>query len=195
MVYLGPGNYVVVIYPAPGSNCVAFVGPSQGLAMGLTSLPSSPISTDEVLGYFGISSISAYNQNASQYGVPPDGASLQLNAVVALQLADGSTQYYLVQDILRLETQDRYYSVADIIWNETTTPSAFTGVAGNGGVTAYGVDEVYEYSTPFSTYELPLSGYLIIDVRVSGGGSAVISFGYAVIQSGAYRPPPGGLVR
>ncbi|WP_243670911.1 thermopsin [Vulcanisaeta sp. JCM 16161] len=87
-----------------------------------------------------------------------------------------------------METQGGYYSVADVVWNETATPSTLTGVVGNGEVTAYGVDEAYEYSTPFSTYKLPLSGYLIIDVAVSGG-SAVIGLGYTIIQSGAYRPP------
>ncbi|WP_243670337.1 hypothetical protein [Vulcanisaeta sp. JCM 16161] len=78
-----------MIYPEPSNynTCLSITGPSQGLAMGLVSLPNNPISTDEALGYFSISSINAYSQNASQYGVPPDGAGLQLSAVVVLQLA------------------------------------------------------------------------------------------------------------
>ncbi len=161
VVYLGPGNYVVVVYPEPSNYnaCLSIIGPSQGLAMGLASLPNNPISTGEVLGYFSISSISAYNSNASQYGAPSDGASLQLGAVIVLQLADGSIQYYLAQDILRLETQGGYYSVADVVWNETTAPSVLNGVAGNGGVTAYGADEAYEYSTPPSA---PTNYHLVV---------------------------------
>jgi hypothetical protein len=61
-----------------------------------------------------------YYENGTYYG---DAFSVQLNAYVVVQLADGNTQYYWIQDVVQL--YNGYLRILNNIWNETTYISYF----------------------------------------------------------------------
>jgi len=187
-----PGNYTVVIYPTPNLQYIPLVYAwryySLSLPIGIASFPRSPIITGGVEGYFEVSAISAYNPNGeSQYNVPNSGASLQLNAVVVVELANGQKQYYWVQDIISFITDRDEFHIWDNVWNYTTWPSVLSSqaITGNGEVYLYKQtnSQYYYYGTPFNTYTLPMSSYLIMRAYPVDG-SVRIDFGYELGSGG-----------
>ena len=181
-----PGNYTAVLYPIPNLQYNPQIYIAQcnetALPIGVASFPGSPITADAVRGYFHISAIRAYNPNGeSQYGVPNSGASLQLNAVVAVELADGRRQYYWAQDVVGLITDKNELSVLDNIWNDSGGPGSLSGsaIAGNGQVYSSSGGWYYGYTAFSDTYALPISGYLVMRAYAAGD-SVHIDFGYAL---------------
>ncbi len=185
-IQLPAGNYVVVGYPEPSNWQTCFYAISNSaFGMGIVSLPTQPIVTNRVMGYFNISSVSAYNPNAVNYHVPDDGADIQLNVILVVNLANGQTQYYWLIQFL---THSQNYDFLDNVWNYTTHSAPLTTIAGNGAVGNSSSGIYYGYQSSPDTYSLPFAGYLIIDVS-RYMNTVVVEFGYAIIQSGPYQPP------
>jgi len=173
-----PGRYVLAVYPLP-----LFFGKTQTYAssysgwapVGVMSLPKEPQSFGAAAGYFEIRSFRARNA-----GEVKDGASIQLNAIAVLELADGGRQYYFVQNVLDLYTDAEKYRLVAAIFNDTLSRS-FTGlVKGNGKIRWHvAALSYYGYATREERYSLPLAGFLLINVTAAGG-AARIDFGYNV---------------
>jgi hypothetical protein len=174
-----PGDYVLAIYPQP-----LFFGKTQTYAksysgwapVGVMSLPREPLMVGAAAGYFEIRSLSV--QNA---GKVKDGASVQLNTEVVLELAGGMRQYYFVQNILALRTDERKYSFVVNIFNDTSKSRGFSGeIKGSGRLYWHvGAPPYYGYTTREERYSLPFAGFLLINVTATGG-AARINFGYNV---------------
>jgi len=188
-----PGKYYVVVFPIPSVDyhLQIYLTNRTGLPVGITSFPAQPIITNELMGYFNVTSISAYNpEGESRFEAPNDGASLQLNAVVMVKLADGREQYYWAQNIIGFKTNESLLSIWNNLWNLTTPSSALSGQSIKGGGKVYNSTwgEFYVRGTPLTTYSLPLSGYLVMKAYVRGEAVRV-DFGYVIIQCGEYRAP------
>ena len=174
-----PGRYVLAVYPLP-----LFFGKTQTYAssysgwapVGVMSLPREPTAFGAAAGYFEIHRLKARNE-----GEVKDGVSIQLNAIVVLELADGARQYYFVQNILALRTGERKYSFVVNIFNDTTKSGSFTGeVKGRGKFYWHAAAlSYYGYETREERYGPPLAGFLLINVTAVGG-AARIDFGYNV---------------
>jgi hypothetical protein len=140
------------------------------------SLPKEPQSFGAAAGYFEIRSFRARNA-----GEVKDGVSIQLNTIVALELADGGRQYYSVQNILALRTDEKKHNFVVNIFNDTSKSRDFTGeVKGKGKLYWHAAAlSYYGYTTREERYSLPFSGFLIVNVSAVGG-VAKIDFGYNV---------------
>jgi len=186
------GDYVVSIYPTSPTSCPSIgIGGKEYLPIGIASYPPAPITTSELMGFFNITAMSAYNPGGeSQFGVPNSGASLQFNTVLIVELANGQKQYYWVQDFLQFITNEEEFRTIDNVWNLTTSSGFLSNqtIVGNGMVYLSGEQYYYSYTTSFSTYSLPFAGYLIMRAYASGG-VAHVDFGYVIIQNGFHHPP------
>jgi hypothetical protein len=100
---------------------------------------------------------------------------------VALELAGGGRQYYFVQNILALRTDEKKYSFVVNIFNDTSKSRSFTGEVKGNGKFYWHVSALsyYGYMTREERYDLPLAGFLLINVSAVGG-VARIDFGYNV---------------
>jgi len=171
-----PGRYVLAVYPLP-----LFFGKTQTYAssysgwapVGVMSLPREPTEFGAAVGYFEIHRLKARNE-----GEVKDGASIQLNAIVVLELTDGGRQYYFVQNVLDLYTDARKYRFVAAVFNHTLSGD-FTGLVKGSGRLYWHVSapSYYAYATRKERYSLPFSGFLIINVTAVGG-VARIDFGY-----------------
>ena len=188
-----PSGMYYVVTPLSQGSCnirpplIVYFG--YGAPIGVSSL--EPISTNEVLGFFNITSISAYNPNGeSEFNVPNSGADLQLNAVLEVQLADGTTQYYWLQDVIDFITSSGEYNLVDNVWNDTSSGSPLSNstITGYGYVSNSSTGYYYGYSTSFQAYSLPLAGYLLIELTSTN--PLTISFCYVIIQNGSQYYPP-----
>ncbi|MGC9153153.1 MAG: thermopsin [Vulcanisaeta sp.] len=188
-IQLPQGNYVVVVYPAPSNYATClYLTYGPGFGMGIVSLPLQPTRTNEVLGYFNISSISAYNPNGVNYGVPNSGAGLQLNVMLVVDLANGQKQYYWLQNVIQFLTHSQNYDFLDNVWNDTTASATLTSITGNGVVSNSTNGIYYGYQSGYGTYNLPFAGYLIINV-FTYYGTVIVQFGYVITQSSLYQAP------
>lgn len=175
-----PGRYVLAVYPQPisgGNKTQTYAKSYSGWApVGIMSLPKEPQSFGAAAGYFEIRSFRARNADEVK-----DGASIQLNAIVALELADGGRQYYSVQNILALRTDEKKHNFVVNIFNDTSKSRDFTGeVKGKGKLYWHAAAlSYYGYTTREEQYSLPFSGFLIVNVSAVGG-VAKIDFGYNV---------------
>jgi len=172
-----PGRYVLAVYPQPisGNKTQTYAKSYSGWApVGVMSLPREPTAFGAAAGYFEVRSIRARSD-----GKVKDGASVQLNAIVALELADGGRQYYFVQNILALRTDEKKYSFVVNIFNDTSKSGSFTGeVKGRGKFYWHAAAlSYYGYETHEERLTLPLAGFLLINVTAVGG-VARIDFGY-----------------
>jgi len=189
---VGAGDYVAVVYPVNTTTCPSItVVEKEYLPIGIASYPLAPVTTSELMGFFNITAMSAYNPSGeSQFGVPNSGVSLQLNAVFVVELANGQKQYYWVQNVPSFVTDKNEFNIGDNVWNLTTSPSFLSNqtITGNGAV--YLSDGLYNYgyTSPFTQYSLPFAGYLITKAYVSNG-RVFVDFGYVIIQSGSHHPP------
>jgi len=173
-----PGRYVLAVYPQPisGNKTQTYAKSYSGWApVGITSLPKEPTAFGAVAGYFEIHRLKARNE-----GEVKDGASIQLNAVVALELADGARQYYFVQNVLDLYTDARKHRFVAAVFNHTLS-GGFTGLVKGSGRLYWHVSapSYYAYATREERYSLPLAGFLLINVTAAGG-VARIDLGYNV---------------
>lgn len=198
LIRIPPGVYYVVLYPIEcGGGVRAVINVVNLAPTGLSSM--MPMNTSAVLGYFSISSIRAWNGSYTAVKVlrvPMSGASLQLNAVVVVILGNGGVQDYWVQDALMFITDKGLLNVASNVWNITTANANVSTslIRGLGWVNAYGylngvTRYYYSYVSEPLTYNLPLSGYLEINVTVVNG-SLTIMFGYAMVRNGTMYEPP-----
>ncbi|ABW02045.1 thermopsin family protease [Caldivirga maquilingensis] len=195
LVRIPPGSYYVVLYPTQCGSIVNAGINVIGLApTGLSSI--IPINTTAVLGYFNISIIRAWNASYTAVNVlrvPKSSASLQLNAVVRVELINGSFQEYWLQDALIFITSNGVFSVADNVWNATAPGANVSSslITGLGRVyNAVGVSqEYYGYVGNLTRYQLPLSGYLEVNVTLIND-SVVVMFGYAIVRNGSTYAPP-----
>ena len=184
-------DYIVMV-PSTGScqgEPTLYMYYGYGAPIGVSSL--EPASTNEVLGYFNITNINAYNPNGeSQFNVPNSGASLQLNAVLEVQLADGTTQYYWLQDVVQFRTSSGEYNLVDNVWNDTSSGSPLSNatITGYGSVSPSPKGYYYSYGTTLQAYSLPFAGYLLI--KLVSTNPLEVSFCYVIIQSGSQYYPP-----
>ncbi len=174
-----PGRYVLAVYPLPflrGETQTYAKSYSGWAPVGVMSLPREPTAFSAAAGYFEIRRFKARND-----GKVKDGASIQLNAVVALELAGGGRQYYFVQNILALRTDEGRHSFVVNIFNHTSKSGSFTGeVKGSGKILWHAAAlSYYGYMTREERLSLPLAGFLLINVTAVGG-AARIDFGYNV---------------
>ncbi|MEM0173260.1 MAG: thermopsin [Sulfolobaceae archaeon] len=136
------------------------------------------IKYDTVFAYARIYSILAYNPNPPS-GVPPYGASLQLNVI--LQVNTGfNTQQYWLQNVVGFDTQSNTYYYLDSIWNFTGRISILDSekIYGFGRVFTFSNSEnYYMYWLPAKKYSLPLDLTLVVKVSYNHS-SVVVSFGY-----------------
>jgi hypothetical protein len=173
-----PGRYVLAVYPLPflRGETQTYASSYSGWApVGVMSLPKEPSAFGAAAGYFEVRSIKARNE-----GEVKDGVSIQLNAVVVLELADGAKQYYFVQDVLDLYTDAGKYRFVAAVFNHTLS-GGFTGLVKGSGRLYWHVSapSYYAYATREERYSLPLAGFLLINVTAVGG-AARIDFGYSV---------------
>ena len=179
-----PGRYVLAVYPLPfaGGRTQTYASSYSGRApVGVMSLPKEPFAVSAAAGYFEIHRLKA---RGYRYGMKPDvnGTSIQLNAMVALELADGERQYYFVQNAVILHTDEERYSFLVNIYNHTSKSKGLSkkAISGRGGVHWHiYAPSYYGYRTREERYSLPFSGFLLINVTAVGG-AARIDFGYNV---------------
>ncbi len=194
-----PGSYVLAVYPLPlfrGETRTYARSYSGWAPVGVMSLPREPLAVSAAAGYFEIHRLKA---RGYKYGMRPgiNGTSIQLNAVVVLELADSSRQYYFVQNALSLLTDKERYSFALNIYNNTSQDVGLSdgAIKGKGKIYrslsvplrcdrwtcrgVYALASYYGYATEKEHYNLPFSGMLLINVSAVGG-IAKIDFGYNV---------------
>jgi len=177
-----PGIYVLAVYPIPiGAEAKMYAKSYSGWApVGVMSLPREPLATSAAVGYFEVRSLKARGFKPGG-GDVVNGTSIQLNAMVALELADGQRQYYFVQNALSLHTDAEKYKFVVNIFNGTSKSGSFTGVVRGNGKFYWHVSapSFYGYATREKRYSLPFSGLLLINVSAAGG-EARVDFGYNV---------------
>jgi hypothetical protein len=171
-----PGRYVLAVYPLPfvGGRTQTYASSYSGWApVGVMSLPREPTAFGAAAGYFEVRSLKARNE-----GEVKDGASIQLNAMVVLELAGGGRQYYFVQNVLDLYTDAGKYRFVAAIFNHTLS-GGFTGEVKGKGKFYWHISapSYYAYATREERYSLPFSGFLLINVTAVNG-VVRIDFGY-----------------
>ena len=180
-----PGRYVLAVYPLPFLNgrTQTYTGSYSGWApVGVMSLPREPSAFGAAAGYFEVRRLKArgFKYESREPGV--NGTSIQLNAMVVLELADGGRQYYFVQNTVSLLTDNGRYDFLVNIYNHTSRSKVLSrgAMSGRGGVSwSVYAWSYYGYRTREERLSLPLSGFLIINVTAVGG-VAKIDFGYNV---------------
>jgi hypothetical protein len=177
-----PGRYILAVYPLPffRGETKTYASSYSGWApVGVTSLPREPSAFGAAAGYFEVRSIKA---RGYQYGMRPgvNGTSIQLNAIVVLELADGAKQYYFVQNAVILHIDEGKYGFLVNVFNHTSRSKDLSrgAISGRGGIywSIYAWS-YYGYRTREERYSLPLAGFLLINVTTAGG-AARIDFGY-----------------
>jgi hypothetical protein len=179
IIEMPPGRYVLAVYPLPffRGKTQTYASSYSGWApVGVMSLPREPLAVGATAGYFEIHRLKARNE-----GRVKDGASVQLNAMVVLELAGGGRQYYFVQNVLNLYTDEGRYGFVAAVFNHTSKSGVFTGeVRGSGKILWHiAAWSYYGYMTREERLSLPLEGFLLINVTAVGG-AARIDFGYNV---------------
>ncbi|QGA69180.1 thermopsin family protease [Sulfolobus sp. E11-6] len=152
---------------------------------------NGPIYTNQVLGYANVTSLLAYNASGSKIGVPPYGASLQLN--VMLQVNSSSEEYYFwLQNVADFITNESKVFFSNNIWNSTTPFAGINNVTGKGEIyptlELFSHSSYYAYGTYYTNYNFPFSFYLIINESYDTQG-VYVSFGYVILQNGSITPP------
>ncbi|MFZ8837825.1 MAG: thermopsin family protease [Pyrobaculum sp.] len=176
-----PGRHVLAVYPIPFSfeTQTYIMTHHEWAPVGVVSL--GWVKAEAVAGYFEIHRLKARGVAPSgKSGV--NGTSIQLNAIVVLELADGGKQYYFVQNTLGLLTDERKYSFAVNIYNYTSGSGYLSrdAIRGRGGgYWSIYAPSYYGYKTREERYRLPFSGFLIINVSAVEG-VAKVDFGYNV---------------
>ncbi|AWR94068.1 thermopsin [Acidianus brierleyi] len=203
---LPPGNYIVVlngpiavgvsIYTL-AENAIPFLEnemnssynptgiASYGIYNNSGELSEYTVKTHEILGFYNITSIKAYNSTFSD----PYGASLQLNVVLQLITKNGNQSLWL-QNVISFITNESTAFYVDNIWNDSAVNASINPslISGNGSINIYNGRSYYAYATPYFSYNYPFAGYLIINTTNVKGGVEV-TFGYVSVQNGFLIPP------
>jgi hypothetical protein len=177
-----PGRYTLAVYPQPfphGKTQTYAESYSGWAPVGVVSLLREPLVLNAVGGYFGVHKLRA--QDFEPNGRPGvNGTSIQLNAIVVLELADGNEQYYFVQNAVFIRADEGKYSFMVNIFNHTSRSKDLSreAVRGRGDVHwDVHAPSYYRYRTREERYSLPLVGFLLINVSAAGG-AARIDLGY-----------------
>lgn len=168
---------------------------SYGVMNG-TEVSTYTVRSNEILGVANISALRVYDPYASTYNVSPYSVSLQLNAVLKVETANNSTQYYWPQDVVYFITNQSSMVFLDNILNvsgdnatliNSTVQSQDGGyVAPTQGQQYYGI---YQFGPEFN-YSLPLDLVLVMNATPVQDG-VWVWFGVGVLRNGtvAYQPP------
>ncbi|BDC17346.1 hypothetical protein HS5_02360 [Acidianus sp. HS-5] len=187
-VYIVPENAIPVIESEMSSPHNPTGIASYGIYNNSGQLSEYIIKTHEVLGFYNITSIEAYNSSFSN----PYGASLQLNVVLQIVTSGGNETLWL-QNVVSFITNEKEFYFVDNIWNLSAPCASInsTLVSGKGSVQPVCLlspRDFYGYETCCSVYNFPFAGYLIINTTDVKGGVEV-SFGYVIVQNGSLMPP------
>ncbi len=173
---LNPG-----IYNMSSSNSLPEGIASYGLRNTSGNLSPYQIRTNEVEGIAKLDEAYAYNAmpgyNLSENGI----ISLQLNAVLNIE-SNGKTYAYWLQDVLRMDTINMSYSLADNIWNNTAYGGSTSNatLSGNGfsSPVNYSQESInfYGYTSNTSKYSYPLVFAPVMSVSYYYG-KPIVSFG------------------
>ncbi|WP_369611084.1 thermopsin family protease [Sulfurisphaera javensis] len=153
--------------------------PSNKYAIGVSSISSTPISTNEVLGYVNISSIDT------------SSASLQFNAVIKATNYFGQIYDYWVQNIIEFNNNQIYFN--DEIWNFTYSYANISSnlIHGNGNVYSTNINghvvTYYSYSTSPQYYSTHLTYILFISLSYSTS-YLTITIGYGTPSNPTSTP-------
>ncbi|CCC80700.1 thermopsin family protease [Thermoproteus tenax] len=142
-----------------------------GLPTGIVSYPQSPVETNAVAGFFNITDISAASY-----------ATLQLSVIVQADLVGGGVQYYWAREMLVFSPNGQL-KFENYVANSSSPGSSMQSVSGRGHLSL----SRYLYSSEWSPYSLPISGFLLITAEAAKG-VVLISFGYVLIQNGSLEP-------
>lgn len=176
--------------PAPQPTGVA----SYGLYNDSGTLSTYSIASSSVVGTADIRSLVAYNQSAPAVNESVYGASLQLNAVLAVTQRDGSVDSYWLQDVPEFITNSSQLFYESNLWNDTTADGALTNqtiTSQDGGyVSSTTVDgnqtDFYANSSPgYYAYRLPLDLAVVMNESMVEGTGVEVSFGVQVLQNGS----------
>ncbi|MEM4650610.1 MAG: thermopsin family protease [Pyrobaculum sp.] len=177
------GDYVLAVYPLPflhGRTQTYAKSYSGWAPVGAMSLPREPLKVSAAAGYFEVRRLKARGFENVRRSPGVNGTSIQLNAMVVLELADGSKQYYFVQNAVVLNIDEDKYSFLVNIYNHTSKSKDLSRGAISGRGDAYWslyAWSYYGYMTHEKRLSLPFAGFLIINVTAVGG-VAKIDFGY-----------------
>ncbi|BBD73652.1 hypothetical protein HS1genome_2041 [Sulfodiicoccus acidiphilus] len=198
-VDVGPGTYVFVALNVTRANFtllpqypvllnLLFQQESQFPPVGVSALGlynysgtlvPYTVTTDEVLGFFNVSTLEAVELDDPQVR----GATIQLNVML-----NGSGQYWL-QDVLSLLTGNQTTYLDFNVWNASAPNASLRGVKGTGSfVLGTQGQRVFAGSTYPIVYHLPFAGYLDVKESPVEGGTNV-TFGYVILQDGDLVPP------
>ncbi|WP_054843352.1 thermopsin family protease [Vulcanisaeta souniana] len=149
-----------------------------GLALLQGNLLAYEYSTDMFVG-----EVTIYNASTAEPSYCPSlevepgntWFSTQLNVVILIQTANGNTQYYWLQDVVRFNSQSDQFQVLDNIWNDTGSTSVINSalISGNGGITSSGSNVFYYdwgIEQPPQSVSLPFTIYLVIKVGLNSNG-------------------------
>ncbi|BDR91473.1 hypothetical protein Vsou_05660 [Vulcanisaeta souniana JCM 11219] len=158
-----------------------------GLALLQGNLLAYEYSTDMFVG-----EVTIYNASTAEPSYCPSlevepgntWFSTQLNVVILIQTANGNTQYYWLQDVVRFNSQSDQFQVLDNIWNDTGSTSVINSalISGNGGITSSG-SNVFYYDWGIEqpqSVSLPFTIYLVIKVGLNSNGYPWAAFGYSI---------------
>ncbi len=115
--------------------------------------------------------------------------SAQLNTILIVNITNGNTQYYWLQNVLEFNSQGNQFQILDSIWNHTSGVSIFNSalINGNGAVyttkTVVGSEQYYGAWGGIEQPEsaaLPFTIYLVIKTGLSSNGYPWIAFGYSL---------------
>jgi thermopsin len=150
---------------------------------GVSGTKTYVVNTTSVLGYFNITSLLAYN--GSQNLVPAYSASLQLNSVLVINNDDNSTWILWPQDVLSFLTNESVVCYRDNVFNMTNPTATLTNQSIKGDGYVYENYYGNYNSSPYFTYSLPFSGYLVMNESVVKGKGVLITFSVIVLENGS----------
>lgn len=142
---------------AKGSTSLPVGITAYGLSNVLTSNGPYQVSTSEIIGYAKVNSMQAFNAtpgiNNSKYG-----ASIQLNAVLNIT-SNFTSNYYLLQDMVVLNTSAHTFYYADYIQNITNPNANITNftLVGIGNV-SYAFSPLSRTKIGFYNYSVNITG-------------------------------------
>jgi thermopsin len=221
-VTIAPGQYFLVFYAYYSRTSIQFgyqVSPNtpfsygpvpSPLASGIASFGISnksgvvtpyEIRTNEIVAIANISSLQVNTASASQYGVNPTGATLQLNTLLVVNENSTSSsspnqKVYWLQSVPDFVTGLSQVSFGDEIWNwtdqsgflsnQTVTSTnfqngGFVSPSGNGNSGPY----VYNYNGNNQTYNLPLNFSLLETETLLPKTGVLVQLGYMMTANGS----------
>lgn len=148
------------------------------------------INSEAVAAFANITALEATNLNASQIGLPPKSAGIQLNSIIMVNNTDGSQYEYWSQNIVQFvqDSGNDYYHFLDNVWNMTGDGASLnnsTITSDYGGTTSRSnYYDFYPSYTNFFLYRFPLAMVVGMNVTVLPGQGLEVGFAYELLQNG-----------